>query len=99
MSVNSLPKTVTRQRRGCDLNPGPLRLSPARYPVGYRATFVAMTCRTYMQKCYGRRSVGLKARVKSGTDGQTEGQTDTPGRFTSVPYPLTRSITRVFMQN
>jgi len=24
--VNSLPKTVTRQRRGCDLNPGLLRL-------------------------------------------------------------------------
>jgi len=23
MSVNSLPKTVTRQRRGCDFNPGP----------------------------------------------------------------------------
>ena len=23
MSVNSLPKIVTRQRRGCDLNPGP----------------------------------------------------------------------------
>jgi len=23
MSVNSLPNTVTRQRRGCDLNPGP----------------------------------------------------------------------------
>jgi len=23
MSVNSLPKTVTRQRRSCDLNPGP----------------------------------------------------------------------------
>jgi len=22
MAVNSLPKTVTRQRRGCDLNPG-----------------------------------------------------------------------------
>ena len=22
MGVNSLPKTVTRQRRGCDLNPG-----------------------------------------------------------------------------
>ena len=21
--LNSLPKTVTRQRRGCDLNPGP----------------------------------------------------------------------------
>jgi len=23
MGVNRLPKTVTRQRRGCDLNPGP----------------------------------------------------------------------------
>ena len=23
MGVNSLPKTVTRQRRGCDTNPGP----------------------------------------------------------------------------
>jgi len=23
MCVNSLPKTVTRQRRSCDLNPGP----------------------------------------------------------------------------
>jgi len=34
-----LPKTATRQRRGCDLNPGPiLRLSPARQSLGYRAT-------------------------------------------------------------
>ena len=24
MDVNSLPKTVTRQRRGCDLNPAPI---------------------------------------------------------------------------
>jgi len=38
MGVNSLPKAVTRQRRGCDLNPGLLRLGPARYPLGYRAT-------------------------------------------------------------
>jgi len=30
MGVNSLPKTVTRQRHDCDLNPGLLRLSPAR---------------------------------------------------------------------
>jgi len=30
MGVNSLPKTVTRQRRGSDLNPDLLRLSPAR---------------------------------------------------------------------
>ena len=26
MGVNSLPKTITRQRRGCDLNPGPTAL-------------------------------------------------------------------------
>ena len=35
MGVNSLPKTVTRQRRDCDLNQG---LSPVRQPLGYRAT-------------------------------------------------------------
>ena len=35
MGVNSLPKTVTRQRRDCDLNLGLLRLSPARQPLGY----------------------------------------------------------------
>ena len=32
MGVNSLPKTVTRQRRGCDLNPGPTALT-TRLPV------------------------------------------------------------------
>jgi len=31
MGVNNLPRTVTRQRRDCDLNPRALlRLSPAR---------------------------------------------------------------------
>jgi len=30
MGVNSSPNTVIRQRRDCDLNPGLLRLSPAR---------------------------------------------------------------------
>ena len=29
MGVNSLPKTVTRQRRGCDLNPGPSAPEPS----------------------------------------------------------------------
>ena len=29
--MNSLPKSVTRQRHGCYLNPGLLCLSPARY--------------------------------------------------------------------
>jgi len=30
MGVSSLPKTVTQQRRGCDLNPGLLHLSSTR---------------------------------------------------------------------
>jgi len=30
VGVNSLPKTVTRQRRACDLNPSLLCLSPER---------------------------------------------------------------------
>jgi len=29
--VNSLPRTVSQQRHGCDLNPGLLRLNPARW--------------------------------------------------------------------
>ena len=33
MGVNSLPKTVTRQCRGCDLNPALVRLSLARRPI------------------------------------------------------------------
>jgi len=44
MGVNSLAKTVTRQRRGCDLNPGPsapesspLTTRPPRGKNDYRA--------------------------------------------------------------
>jgi len=38
MGVNSLPKTVTRQRRGCDLNPGPSApKSSTDSALGYRA--------------------------------------------------------------
>ena len=45
MGVNSLPKTVTWQRRNCDLNPGPfvpessmLTIRLLSHPLGYRAT-------------------------------------------------------------
>jgi len=39
MGVSSLPNTVTRQRRGCDLNPGPTAPeSSTLKPLGYRAT-------------------------------------------------------------
>jgi len=39
MGVNSLRKTVTRQRRDCDLNPGPSEPeSSTLTTLGYRAT-------------------------------------------------------------
>jgi len=38
MGVNSLPKTVIRQRRGCDLNQGPTAPEFSTLTVGYRAT-------------------------------------------------------------
>ena len=48
MGVNSLPKTVTRQRRGCDLNPGPstpesstLTTRLPRIPHSYYVTDIA----------------------------------------------------------
>jgi len=44
MGVNSLPKTVNRQRRGCDLNPGPSA------PFGYRAILV-YTAATFLNCC------------------------------------------------
>ena len=49
MGVNSLPKTVTRQCRGCDLNPGPTapesstlttRLIPSSNALSYTVGFV-----------------------------------------------------------
>ena len=38
MSVNSLPKTVTRQLCNCDLKPGIPHVSAAHYPLGYQVT-------------------------------------------------------------
>ena len=40
MGVNSLPKTVTRLRRDCDLNPGPSVPESSTLTLGYRATHV-----------------------------------------------------------
>ena len=47
MGVNSLPKTVTRQRRDCDLNPGLLRLSPARSVIEYGLPLPFLTIMRY----------------------------------------------------
>jgi len=43
MGVNSLPKTVTRQRRGCDLNPGRSAPESSTLTLGYQATPVKDT--------------------------------------------------------
>ena len=46
MGVNSLPKTVTRQRRGCDLNPGPSAPESSTLTTRLpRATRYVMLCR------------------------------------------------------
>ena len=37
MDVNILPKTVTRQRRDCDLYPGPSAPESITLPIGYRS--------------------------------------------------------------
>ena len=68
MGVSSLPKTVTRQRRGCNLNPGLLRLSPARQPtteppVGLarrvRSMLLAVTAQAYERHAVSLSHVGL----------------------------------------
>ena len=40
--MNSFPKTVTRQRRGCDLNPGPSAPESNTLTDGYRATLLRL---------------------------------------------------------
>jgi len=40
MGVNSLPKTVTRQRPGCDLNPGPSTPESSTLTTRLRATVI-----------------------------------------------------------
>jgi len=70
MGVNSLSKTVTRQRRGCDLNPGPsapeystltTRLPSHRgldkYPrptAKYTATYNIGTIKRTLKRIYSR---------------------------------------------
>jgi len=40
IGVNSLPKTVTRQRRGCDLNPSPFASESTRLPSHHNLKYV-----------------------------------------------------------
>jgi len=53
MGVNSLPKTVIRQRRGCDLNQGPTAPEFSTLTVGYRATrFTDYSIRPNIKKTF-----------------------------------------------
>ena len=51
MGVNSLPKTVTRQRRGCDLNPGPS--APESSTLTTRLPSFSSIIRRYFIPCFG----------------------------------------------
>ena len=51
MGVNSLPKTVTRQRRGCDLNPGPTAPESSTLTTRLPSHPSAITVRTYDAVC------------------------------------------------
>ena len=51
MGVNSLPKTVTRQRRGCDFNPGPS--APESSTLTTRLPSFSSIIRRYFIPCLG----------------------------------------------
>jgi len=56
MAANSLPTTVTRQRRSCDLNPGPTapKFSTLTTRFGYRNYSIRLI---FMHLTYGRGSI------------------------------------------
>ena len=81
MDVNSLPKSVTRQRRDCDLNPGPT--------VPESST---LTTRLPSHPVMTYTHVGLK-QVKSQFESQSGNKrSDGRTRPIAVSCPLTRSI-------
>jgi len=51
MGVNSLPKTVTRQRRDCDLNPGPSAPESSRLTTFYRCVWQHYVFRSSVHLC------------------------------------------------
>jgi len=84
MGVNCLLKTVTRQRRGCSLNPGP--------SVPESSTLATRLPRRIIR---GRRGVERKGkeRKKEGDEGVREGKLREMGRH-SVSQSLAKSTRR-----
>jgi len=63
MGVNSLPKTVTRQRRDCDLNPGPSVPESSTLTTRLQSPRSCLnTCRLFQRDCSQRNArVQLRA--------------------------------------
>jgi len=59
MGVSNLPKTVTRQRRGCDLTQVLLRLSPATEPPRLPYTVLCFTSGVLCKNGQNRSWAGL----------------------------------------
>ena len=51
--MNSLPKTATRQRRGCDLKPGPSALKSSMLTTRYQATPLnSSLSKKFLESCF-----------------------------------------------
>jgi len=84
MGVNSLPKTVTRERRGCDLNPSPSAPESTRlpsHPKGYKNNTARDTTRMNHVEC-----------AKIG-DGNARRSVSDVGLLTAVSTAAIRSLT------
>ena len=83
--VNSLPKTVTRQRRGCDLNPGLSALESSTL-----TTQLPNHPNHYCSTCAGRSDMpqkGKKTRAKTAPQAQDKTQTSETGAAAAAASP------------
>jgi len=83
MSVNSLPKTVTRQRRDCDLNPGPSA------PESSMLTTRLPSHPVYIRISYNKESRGLfLSELGVHVDGQAGEEESGEMHATYLPYKM-----------
>ena len=75
MGVNGLPKTVTRQRRDCDSNPGPSAPESSAPTTRLPSHPICAVLYRYLVHCSCRRSGKFKpTRVRSGTEQNAIGE-------------------------
>ena len=63
MGVNSLLKTVTRQRRGCDLNPGPSAPESSTLKIDDTVTHKVAHTKSVDNDCYWYCQHSMRSRV------------------------------------